>query len=188
MESHAARDLAYIRRTLEVSTAFTAVPGRGGIAMGISALVAAAFAAAPKGQPHWLWIWLADAAAASVMGGWALGAKARGAGQAVSRGAGRRFVFNLAPALAAGAVLTAALHGAGADAVIPGVWLLLYGVGVVAGGAFSVRPVPVMGVCFMLLGAAALLAPGSWSNGLLAAGFGGLNIVFGVLIARRYGG
>jgi hypothetical protein len=104
------------------------------------------------------------------------------------RGVARRFLMNLTPPILAAVVLTAVLLRAGATGAIPGMWLLLYGTGVVTGGAFSVRPVPLMGACFMTLGAATLLLPSDWSNLLLAAGFGGLHLVFGALIARRYGG
>jgi hypothetical protein len=116
--------------------------------------------------------------------------KARGAGVRVSRGAGRRFVLSLGPALLAAAVLTGVLYAAGPEAMraIPGMWLLLYGAGVVTAGAFSVRAVPVMGFCFMSLGAAAFVAPDSWATALMAVGFGGLHVVFGAIIARRYGG
>jgi hypothetical protein len=184
-------NLRFIRDTMESSASFTAVPGWAGIGMGLSAIVAALLASRAAGagdQAGWLTIWVVDAVLASLFGGWALARKARKADVRVSRGAGRRFLFSLSPPLIAAAVLTVVLYGAGAVSAIPGMWLLLYGAGVVTAGTFSVRPVPVMGVCFMLIGAAAFLLPAAWSDLLLGLGFGGLHIVFGTIIARRYGG
>ena len=181
-------DLSFIRRTMERATAFTAVPGWGGVAMGVTALVAAAVAGRSATATGWVTCWLVASAAALLIGGWAMAAKARRAGTPVLSHSGRRFVLSFLPPLAVGALLTPALAREGLHHALPGAWLLLYGTGIVTGGAFSVRAVPVMGLCFIALGAAALYGPPSWGNALMAAGFGGLHIVFGLLIARRYGG
>lgn len=183
-------NLRFIRDTMESASAFTAVPGWGGLAMGLSALAAAAVASLVGSYEQWLLVWMVDAVFALAVGGWAMARKARGAGVRVSRGAGRRFVLSLGPALLAAAVLTGVLYQAGPGSMraIPGMWLLLYGAGVVTAGAFSVKTVPVMGLCFMVLGGLAFLAPASWATSLMTLGFGGLHIVFGVIIARRYGG
>jgi hypothetical protein len=117
----------------------------------------------------------------------ALVRKASRAGQPLLRGTGRRFALAFAPPLLAGGVLTYALARAGAYEVLPGAWLLLYGAAVMCGGAYSVAAVPVMGVGFAGLGVIGVVLPG-WGDGLLAAGFGGLEIGFGILIARRHGG
>ncbi len=178
--------LTYIRATMESSRSFTSVPGWGGVAMGVSALLAAVLV--HNAPEHWLRVWVVDAVGALALGGWSLRQKAAMLGEKIASGVGRRFLLNLSPALLAAAVMTLALLFSDTAELIPGSWLLLYGVAVVSGGAFSVRPVPVMGVGFVALGTVALMAPPAWANYLLAAGFGGLHVIFGLVIARRYGG
>ena len=187
MHDHAVDNLRYIREAMESSGSFTSVPGWGGLAMGVSALFAALLATSIFAS-QWLAVWLVDALVALAIGGWAMSTKARSQGVSLSRGVARRFLLGLTPPLAAAAILSAVLLSLGETALIPGIWLLLYGAAVVSGGTYSVRPVPVMGVCFMLLGVIALITPESWSNLLLAIGFGGFHILFGAVIARRYGG
>ena len=188
LHARAMDDLSYIRRTMEHATAFTAVPGWGGVAMGACALVAAEVAGRGLTPNERLVPWLAASVVALLIGGWAMVRKARRAGTTIFSYSGRRFVLSFLPPLAVGVLLTAALARAGLHQALPGTWLLLYGTGVVTGGAFSIRAVPIMGVCFVLLGVAALFGPPTWGNALLAAGFGGLHMAFGLLIARRYGG
>ena len=180
-------NLQFIRDAMETSSAFTSLPGRGGVVMGLSALLAATLASPFFFAEHWLTIWLSDAAVAAAIGGWTMFAKARRTDVQLLRGVGRKFLLSLGPPILAAFLLTLVLHQGGLAQAIPGTWLLLYGVGVVTAGTFSVRAVPVMGVCFMLLGAAAFGLP-EWSNAILGLGFGGLHVVFGILVARRYGG
>jgi hypothetical protein len=186
--SRAIDNLHFIRETMERASSFTAVPGWGGVAMGASALVAAGVSRLARTPEEWLGIWLAEAFLAAAIGVWAIAAKARRSGVPLFAGPARRFLLTLSPPLAAGALATLALSRSGAMAVLPGLWLLLYGTAIVTGGAFAVRIVPVMGVGFMVLGGIALFCPPSWGTAFLAAGFGGLHIAFGILIARRYGG
>jgi|SRR5882672_1738089 len=188
LHEKAADNLSFIRDTMERSATFTGVPGWGGVAMGGTALVAAFLAHQQPFGDRWLMVWLGEAAVGALIGAAAMFWKASTAGVPLSSGPGRRFALSYAPPVLVGAVLTIALFRSGLTTLLPGVWLLLYGTGVVTGGAFSVRTVPVMGACFMLLGTAALFAPISWGDALMALGFGGLHIVFGLAIAWRHGG
>ena len=156
--------------------------------MGVSALAAAALAAWQTTWTGWLVVWMAEALLAFAIGLFSMQRKTKSGGTPLSSPAGRKFVLSFAPPLVTGALLTGALVRAGAEELLPGMWLCLYGTAVITGGAFSVRVVPLMGVSFLSLGATAFLSPPAWGNWYLAAGFGGLHLAFGVWIARRYGG
>lgn len=187
-EDQALEHLQFIRETMERSSAFTAVPGKGGIVMGLTAFLAAGIASRQTTEEGWLAVWFVDAVLAVLLGSFALVEKTNRIGLSLMRGPGRRFLLGLGPPIAAGAILTPAIYQAGRLELIPAMWLLLYGVAVVTGGAFSVRIVPLMGVCFMALGALALVSSETWHNEYMAIGFGGLHVGFGWVIARRYGG
>ena len=188
LQDRAIENLRYIRATMERAGSFTAVPGWGQVAIGCTAAVAAVIAARQPTRFAWTATWAVECLLAVVLGGWSMVRKARAANDPIFSGPGRRFSLSFLPPFLAGAMLTIALVLAGDTARMPAVWLLLYGAGVTTGGAFSVRVVPVMGLCFMLLGAAALFTPPPWGDWWMGAGFGGLHIVFGAIIARRYGG
>jgi hypothetical protein len=188
LHDRAMADLRYIRETMERAGSFTAVPGWGGVAMGVVALVAAPLAAAQTSERAWLLVWLGAAAVATATAAVTMLLKARRVGLSLLDGPGRKFALSFAPPIAAGAVLTAALLSLEAIRLLPGTWLLLYGVAVATAGTFSVRIVPLMGLCFMLLGCAALFSPAAWGDAYLAAGFGVVEIGFGIAIARRHGG
>jgi len=188
IQERAIDNLRYIRRTMERAGSFTAVPGLGGVLMGSTALVAAWAAGPAEGTARWLAAWLLEAAVAVAIGAAGAALKSRRAKLPLLSGPGRKFVAGFTPAMVAGAILTAVLIPRGQAALLPGLWLLLYGVSVFSGGSASVRIVPLMGACFMAMGAAALLFPMAAGSVVLAAGFGGLHIVFGTIIAVKYGG
>jgi len=188
LHDRAMDNLRYIRETMERASSFTAVPGWGQVAIGVTALAATYLAACQSTARAWLGTWVAEAIISLLIAGWSMDRKARALGAPLLSGPGRKVAFSLSPPLVVGALLTAVLFRAGLTEAIPGMWLLLYGTGVITGGMFSVRIVPVMGICFMVLGSATLFAPAAWGNWLMAAGFGGLHIIFGTIIARKYGG
>jgi hypothetical protein len=173
---------------MERAGSFTAVPGVGGILMGAIALAAALISAEVPDAKSWLLIWLAAAVVALSIGVIFAARKAHAVKLPLLSGPGIKFVQGLVPPMLAGAVLTASLYRSGQTSPIPGAWMLLYGTGVLTGGSASVRVVPVMGLCFMLTGAAALFAPAAWGNTLMAVGFGGIHILFGIVITVKYGG
>ena len=184
---HAADNLRFIRDTMERTSSFTGVPGLGGILIGITAIVAGGFAAF-RTAPQQFVVWCTEAVVAAVIAYLAVRRKSQRLSLSLRSRAARRALLSFMPPLLAGAVLSAVLVQISAYGVLPSLWLLLYGAAVVTGGAFSVRIVPVMGLCFMLAGGVAAFLPASWGNGLLMFGFGGLHIVFGAIIARRHGG
>ena len=188
LDEHALDNLRYIRRAMENAGSFTTIPGWGGAAIGATALVAALAAHRAPTRTGWLAIWVLEGALALAIAVVAMIIKARRAGLPLLTGPGRRFALGLAPALVAGAVLTPVFFGVGSQGRLAGLWLLLYGAGLTAAGTYSIRVVPVMGASFMALGVLALFSPGLPPDLWMAIGFGGLQLAFGLVIARRYGG
>jgi len=188
LHDRAIDNLRYIRETMERATPFTGISGSGEIAIGATALVASVIAAQQSNFKLWLAIWLAEALISLLIAGWSMDRKTRAVGMPLVSGPGRKVVFSLSPPIIAGGLLTIVLVRAGLTNAIPGMWLLLYGTGVITGGMFSVRAVPAMGLCFMALGAIALFSPPTFANWFMAVGFGGLHVLFGAIIVRRYGG
>ncbi|MEW5981443.1 MAG: hypothetical protein AB1806_03615 [Acidobacteriota bacterium] len=188
LDRYAAEHLAYIRQTMERAGTFTAISGKGQVVVGAIGLLTALVAATETDGVLWLATWLAGAVVAGVVALISIWLKARRLDVPLLAGPGRKFALGFLPPLIVGAVMTGALYYAGAPQLLPAFWLLAFGAGVLGGGALSVRPVPVMGACFMLIGAAALVTPPSWGNWMLALGFGGVHIAFGFFIAARYGG
>ena len=189
LHEHAFENLRYIRETMERAGSFTSIPGWGGVAIGISAVATALIAQSLVAQPRqWLTAWLAEALVAAVIAGVAMFLKGRRAGVTLASPAARRFFGSyLAPIISA-AILTILFASHGWFAAMPAAWLLLYGASFISSGAFSIRVVPIMGLCFMTLGLIAAFASMAIGNMLLGLGFGGLHLLFGFIIARNYGG
>ena len=200
LHDRALQDLRFIRRTMEGAASFTDVPGWGLVAVGASALAAAPIAARQPTAERWLAVWMIAAVVGAGVGGWTMLRKMR---QRVGTAdtpplsvPARKFLLGFWPAILAGALLTFALVDPFAPGittwiatrVLPGMWLLLYGLGVTTAGAFSIRAVPLMGIGFIVLSAVALFVPFADGNLMMALGFGALQIICGVRIARRHGG
>ena len=179
--------LRFMRDTMERSSAFTAVPGWGQVLIGATALTAAYLASRQGTASAWTLTWLAEACLAATIASFAMNLKSQRLGVPLVSGPGRKFLLGFLPPLFAGAVVTLILYRAGMARSLPGVWSLIYGGAVISGGVLSVPIVPVMGACFMVTGAAALLLP-ALGNLAMALGFGGLHILFGYWIARKHGG
>lgn len=187
LHDRAIDDLRFIRETMVRSAAFTAISGTGVAAMGGVAIVAFLFArgTTPGG---WVGTWMIAAVVGFVVAVAATIRKANRIGETLTTGPGRRLVLGSAPALVVGFLLTWPILETGRIELLPSMWILVYGIAVTAGGAFSVRVVPLMGLSFLAVGAGALLLPTGYENATMLAAFGGLHLIFGTWIARRHGG
>jgi hypothetical protein len=188
LHDRAMDNLRFIRETMERASAFTAVPGWGEVAIGITALGATYIGAQQRTHKAWLLTWLLEALLSLIIAGWFMVRKSKVVDMPLLSGPGRKFALSFTPPLFAGVILTIILYRAGLSDSLPGTWLLLYGTAVVTGGTFSVKVVPVMGFCFMFLGAISFLFSANYGHIFMATGFGLLHIIFGTVIARRYGG
>lgn len=191
LHDRAADNLRFIRDTMAKAGAFTSVSGSGTMligGVGIAATVLSKRIRIETEPSRWLILWIAAAVICGVISIVTIRAKAARTEQSLTAGPARRFVLAFAPAMVAGVILTVALVAENQMALLPAVWLTVYGAAVTAGGSLSVRPVPLMGAAFLLLGAIASAAPQSAHTALLGAGFGGLHLMFGFWIARSYGG
>jgi hypothetical protein len=188
IHEHALNNLRYIREAMERASAFTSIPGWGGVLVGLTAVATAIVAHREGPARAWLTIWLIEAVIATVIAGVAMTLKARRANVSFTGAPARRFFVSYFAPVVAAAILTFFLARIEAFVAMPATWLLLYGASFISSGAYSIRVVPVMGVCFMVLGVAACFVPFVLANALLGVAFGGLHIIFGFIIARSYGG
>ena len=180
-------NLRFIRHTMERSTRFTAVSGWGGLGMGVIGTGAGLLALGdPIGSPAWILTWLSAAALAGPVGAGAIWWKSERTGVTLSGAAARKFALCFLPVVAAGVIVTWTLVRS-APIALPAVWLSLYGAAIMAGGAFSVPALPLMGGGLLALGTLAGLFP-DFGDMALLLGFGVLQIGFGTWIGARHDG
>jgi len=188
LHDRAALDLQFIRATMERAGTFTAVSGLGYILIGTSAVAATIAAARTSSFSQWLTVWAIELVIAVAIALVTISAKARRLGMPLATGAGRKLILVFTPVMAAGGALTLAISRAGARELLPGTWLAIYGAAVIAGGVYSIPPVPILGAAILFVGLSSLLFPAIPGDVAMALGFGVLHIIGGVIIARRHGG
>lgn len=181
-------NLRFIRETMERSAHFTAIPGYGGALMGVTAIGAAIIAHNQPNFRGWLITWLTEALLAFTIGMFAMWQKAKNAGDSLISAPSKKFALAFAPPLVAAIIITALFYVRGFWEFLPTVWLTLYGTAVATGGAYSVKIVPIVGWIFIALGLISVFVPAIYGDYLMAFGFGVLQIVFGLIVARRHGG
>ncbi len=181
-------NLKYIRETMERSAIFTSVPGYGGIFMGATAVAAAAIAHFQSGIRAWLFVWLVEAFLAAGIGFFAMWQKSKITNTSLFSAPARKFAMSFLPPILCAVFITLGLWRLGHFEVMIPIWILLYGAAVICGGANSVKAVPIAGWCFVAFGATAFFLPAGFGNLMMGASFGVLHIVFGAIVAWKYGG
>ncbi len=184
LAARAGEDLRFIRQTMERAASFTALPGWGGVLMGVVALLAAPAAARAQGEREWILTWLSAALLAFLTGFTDMLHKVRAQRSSLVSGPASRFFLALLPSFFVGGALTIALARAGMWSLVPGTWLCAYGAAVIAAGTHSIRAVRWMGAAYLVLGALALAFPLGRGDLWMALGFGLVHIVYGLWIAR----
>lgn len=181
-------NLQFIRETMERSTVFTSVPGYGGIFMGVTAIAAAVIANFQPSIRMWLAVWLVEAFLAAAIGFFAMWQKSKITKNSLASAPARKFALGFFPPILCAVFITIGLWRFGHFEVMIPSWILLYGAAVVCGGANSVKTVPIAGWCFIALGAIAFFLPAGFGNTMMGLSFGVLHIVFGAIVAWKYGG
>ena len=184
IDSHAVATLRYIRASMDAA-ASVAVPGSAGIAMGSIGVLATILSSTPGLRDYWIGVWLMAAALGGGVGFALMTRPASLRGLSLYGTPLRKFALGLFPALLGGAVMTAVHWVNGNAHAIPGTWLLFYGCALISASVSATRMIALMGASFVAVGLVALLAPDRLQMLLLGAGFGGLHVLFGVLIGRK---
>jgi multisubunit Na+/H+ antiporter MnhC subunit len=176
----AEQTLTLIRGLMERSTRYTNLSGHAGIAAGVSTLVGCALR---------MWVntpflstWIGVLIAATGASIYYTAAMARGNGEPPWSRQAQTVALAFTPAFVAGLVLTAVLAQVGQAPLLPGVWMLLWGVGALAMSLFTPRAFCLLGVAFMVAGSFTLFTRPT--NDVLTMGlsFGGIHLAYGTIL------
>jgi hypothetical protein len=173
---------------MERAERVSAVSGVGVMVMGVIALIAMAVSAGVDDPSVRLLVWIGTAFVAGSAGALGCWIKARRNEMSFFGDPGRRFLLCLIPALLVGVVLTVSLLPSAEVSLLPGLWMMLYGAGVLAAGTYASPPVVHMGGAFVIAGLFTHALPAGWANVLLGVAFGGLHLYFGYQVYRHHGG
>ena len=147
------------------------------------------FAAGSRIDNLWLATWIGEAMISFCIAAWAVHRKASRAAIPLLSKPGRKFALSFSPPMIAGVLLTIALYRAGLTAPAPRRLAAALRRGGHERGRFLREDRSRDGHSASCSAAPARYFPRSpWANAYMAAGFGGLHILFGLVIARRHGG
>ena len=173
----AEQTLSVIRTLMERGTRYTNVSGNAGVAAGLLTL----FGCALRVWAHtpFMNTWMGVLIAAGGATVYFTADMARANGEPLWTRQAKTVVLALMPAFVSALVLTVVLDRVGQQALLPGVWMLLWGVGSLSMGFFTPRIMWILGLTFMGVGTATLLLPpvaDAWSMGLT---FGAIHLIYG---------
>ncbi len=176
----AEQTLTLIRGLMERSTRYTNLSGHAGIAAGVSTLVGCALRM--WFNTPFLSTWIGVLIAATAASVYYTAAMARANGEPPWSRQAQTVALAFTPAFVAGLVLTAVLAQVGQAPLLPGVWMLLWGVGALAMSLFTPRAFCLLGVAFMAAGSFTLLTRPA--NDVLTMGlsFGGIHLAYGTIL------
>ena len=188
-----------VQRIMERTTLYTLLPGLPAIVGGALALIGCAVSYAmirsldfadvlflPMSQQMGFCVMWTLLGAAAIAQDVVLTARAaRREGVAPGARPGRFAAYSLTPSVVVAVVLTLQFLLDCEVRYIAPAWMMCYGTGVYAAGLFSVRLPRLLGMAFIVMGAAGLLLFSHCGVALAALSFGALHIAFGLIVIAR---
>ncbi len=176
----AGETLDVIRTLMERGTHYRNLSGHAGVAAGCVALIGAAARAWLKTPFSLTWGLVFTLAMSAAV--FYTARMARENGEVFWTRQARTIVLALTPAFFAAVVLSYVLDAVGQRGMLPGIWMLMWGVGALAMSFFTPRVIWMLGSAFLACGAATLLA-GLQDDALtMGLTFGAIHLLYGVIL------